>query len=391
MLYLLLTVMYSKRVESLPKYLFAELDELKNQALRAGKDVIDLGIGDPDLPTPPHIIKALYEAAKDPKTHGYPPYEGILPFREAVARWYKRVKGVSLDAEKEVIALIGSKEGIAHAPLAFINRGDIALVPDPGYPVYRNATALADGKHVAMPLTSENEFVPDIEKIAPSIAKKAALMFINYPNNPTAAIAGEDFFKHVIDFAEDNDIVVFHDYAYGDVTFDGYRAPSFLSVHGAKDVGVEFHSLSKTYNMTGWRIGFAVGNSDIIRGILKIKTNVDSGAFAAVQRAAIAALEGSQECVGKNIKTYEERRDAFLEGLDSLGLEYKKPKATFYVWASIPKGRPSVEYSRTLLEKAGIVATPGVGFGEHGEGYLRFALTKPVERIREAVKRMKEL
>lgn len=383
--------MYSKRVESLPKYLFAELDELKNNAIRAGRDVIDLGIGDPDLPTPPHITNALCEAAKDAETHGYPPYEGIQPFREAVAKWYRRVKGISLDAEKEVIALIGSKEGIAHAPLAFINRGDVALIPDPGYPVYRNSTTLADGKPVAMPLTSENEFVPDIEKIAPGIAKKAVLMFINYPNNPTAAVAGEGFFGQVIDFAKENDIIVFHDYAYGEVTFDGYRAPSFLSVRGAKDVGVEFHSLSKTYNMTGWRIGFAVGNSDIIRGILKIKTNVDSGAFAAVQRAAIAALEGSQECVGRSIKIYQERRDAFVEGLDSLGLRYKKPKATFYVWASIPRGRSSVEYSRMLLEKAGIVATPGVGFGEYGEGYLRFALTKPVERIREAVKRMKEV
>jgi LL-diaminopimelate aminotransferase len=296
---------------------------------------------------------------------------------------------VNLNPEDEVLTLIGSKEGIAHIPLAFLNPGDISLVPDPAYPVYNIGSILADGKPHKMPLLAENDFLPDLDAIPASIAKKAKLMFLNYPNNPTSAIAPLKFFEEVVDFANENDVIVIHDNAYSEMTFDGYKAPSFLNVSGAKDVGIEVHSLSKTYNMTGWRLGFAVGSHNILAGLGKVKTNVDSGAFGAVQEAGIAALTGSQDCVRETNRIYRERRDALLAGLKELGLEVKPPRATFYVWAHI-NGNSS-DFARMLLEKAGIVATPGIGFGEYGEGYIRFALTQPVDRIDEAVERMRKL
>ncbi len=383
--------MYADRINALPPYLFAAIDELKAEKLKQAINIIDLSIGDPDQPTPEHVVEALCDAVQDPSTHQYPSYEGMPSFREAVARWYDKRFDIKLDPEDEVLTLIGSKEGIAHLPLALINRGNIALVPDPAYPVYKIGTILADGVPHIMPLLAENGFKPNLDSIDAKIAKKAKLMFLNYPNNPTAAIADEKFFKEVVDFASDNDIIVCHDNAYSEVTYDGYRAPSFLQMKGAMEVGVEFHSLSKTYNMTGWRLGFAVGNAEILAGLGKVKTNVDSGVFRAVQMAGIAALKGPQDCAEKMRAVYRERRDVLIAGLKTLGMAVEQPKATFYVWAPVPHGHDSLDFSKLLLDKAGVVVTPGIGFGDYGEGYLRFALTKPVEQIKEAVGRMREL
>lgn len=382
--------MYAKRLKSLPPYLFAEIDEKKEKARKKGVDIIDLGVGDPDLPTPRHIIEALCEAAKDPANHSYPSYEGLLSFREAVAEWYDKRKHVRLNAEAEVLTLIGSKEGVAHALFAFLDANDIALIPDPGYPVYKNATILADGIPFSFPLLAERDFKPDLWNIKEEVVKKAKVMLLNYPNNPTACTVEKSFFKEVVDFAKENDIIVFHDNPYSEITYDGYEAPSFLAVEGAKDVGIEFNSLSKTYNMTGWRIGYAVGNSEILNGLRLMKTNIDSGTFQAIQIAGITALRGSQECVRRNIETYKERRDILVEGLKKAGLKAKKPKATFYVWAKIPEddGLSSIQFSMRLLEKAGVVVTPGVGFGENEEGFVRFSLCVDAKRIKEATERI---
>ncbi len=382
-------VVYADRINSLPPYLFAAIDKAKAEIIRKGIDVINLGIGDPDMPTPPHIVEAMKKAVANPKRHHYPSYEGMPAFREAAAKWYKRSMNVDLDPENEVLALIGSKEGIAHIPLAFLNPGDVSLVPDPAYPVYNIGSILADAKPYSMPLLADNDFLPDLDAIPKNVANKAKLIFLNYPNNPTSATATIKFFEEVVDFATQNEILVVHDNAYSEMTFEGYKAPSFLNVSGAKDIGIEMHSLSKTYNMTGWRIGFAVGNSEILAGLGKVKTNVDSGAFEAVQDAGIAALTGPQDCVHEMNRIYKERRDALLEGLYELGLEVRPPKATFYVWVHV-NGK-SLDFTKKLLEKAGIVATPGVGFGDYGEGYIRFALTQSVDRINEAVERMRRL
>jgi len=382
-------ITYADRINSLPPYLFAAIDKAKADTIKKGVDVINLGIGDPDMPTPPHIVEAMKKSLDNSARHRYPTYEGMPSFRNAAAQWYRKTMNVTLNPEDEVLTLIGSKEGIAHIPLAFLNPGDVSLVPDPGYPVYNIGTILASAKPFKMPLLAENEFLPDLDAIPENIAKKAKLMFLNYPNNPTSATASLKFFEEVVDYANENDIIVVHDDAYSEMTFDGYKAPSFLNVSGAKDVGIEMHSLSKTYNMTGWRLGFAVGNRDILAGLGKVKSNVDSGAFESVQEAGIAALTGPQDCVRDMNKIYRQRRDALLSGLIELGFDVKPPKATFYVWAHV-NGKAS-DFSTMLLEKAGIVATPGNGFGEYGEGYVRFALTQPVDRINEAVERMRKL
>ena len=383
--------MYSDRINKLPPYLFAAIDEAKEKIIKKGIDVIDLGVGDPDMPTPDHIIQALYISAKNATRHRYPSYTGMLSFREAAAKWYKDHLGIDLDPVTQVLALIGSKEGLAHAPLAFLNPGDIALVPDPAYPVYKIGTLFADARPYSMPLMEKNGFIPDLEAIPKDIVKQARLMFLNYPNNPTSAIVTEGFFDEVVEFARENDIIVIHDNAYSEMTYDGYIAPSFLQADGAMDVGIEFHSLSKTYNMTGWRIGFAVGNAQIISGLGKIKTNVDSGAFEAIQEAGIEAMQGPQDCISEMREIYAQRRDALMVGLKGLGIKVQPPKATFYIWAPVPDGYDSTSFSKLLLEEAGIVATPGIGFGEYGEGYIRFALTQSVDRINEAVKRMEQL
>ncbi|MCW3137614.1 MAG: LL-diaminopimelate aminotransferase [Methanophagales archaeon] len=383
--------MYAERINSLPPYLFADIDRKKREAENRGVDIIDMGVGDPDLPTPSHIVDALCKAAAEPANHRYPSYEGMFTFREAVADWYRRRKHVSLDPDSEVLTLIGSKEGIAHSTFAFLNPHDIALVPNPAYPVYKNAVIMADSIPFSMPLMEESGFKPDFERIDAEIAKSAKLMFLNYPNNPTAATADEEFFKEVVDFAYEHDIMVLHDNPYSELTFDGYEAPSFLRVNGAKEVGIEFNSLSKTYNMTGWRIGFAVGNHEILNGLRLVKTNIDSGTFQAIQIAGIAALTGSQDCIRANVAVYRARRDALVAGLKSAGIEASKPKATFYLWVRVPDGYSSMQFSMFLLERAGVVVTPGVGFGEYGEGFVRFSLCLGIERIKEACERIADI
>ncbi|RLB81386.1 MAG: LL-diaminopimelate aminotransferase [Deltaproteobacteria bacterium] len=381
----------AERLKRLPPYLFKEIDRQKEQVRAKGIDIIDLGVGDPDLPTPPHIIDALKRAASDPANHRYPSYSGMADFNAAVARWYQRRFNVDLDPSKEVVTLIGSKEGIAHIPLAFINTGDVALVASPGYPVYHIGTRFAGGEPYFMDLLKQNRFLPDLEAIPSEVAQKATMMFINYPNNPTAAVATKDFFERVVTFAMEYNVIVCHDAAYSEMAFDGYRPMSFLEVEGAKSVGIEFHSLSKTYNMTGWRIGFAVGCSDIISALGQVKSNIDSGAFQAVQIAGITALEGDQTCVEDMRQTYTERRDILVAGLRSIGLSVEKPRATFYLWVEVPQGYTSAGFASLLLTEAGIVTTPGNGFGTAGEGYVRMALTVGRERIREAVERIKDI
>ncbi len=386
-----MTVQIADRLKLLPPYLFKELDRLRDEVKAKGVDIIDFGVGDPDLPTPKHIIEALKKAVEDPSTHRYPSYSGMNDFRDSVARWYEKRFGVKLDPSSEVIVLIGSKEGIAHIPLAFVNPGDTVLVPSPSYPVYHTGTILAGGKSYFMPLTEDNNFLPDFSKIPEDVAVSAKLMFINYPNNPTSAVADEEFFKAVVEFARKYNIVVCHDAAYSELAFDGYKPMSFMEVDGAKEVGVEFHSLSKTYNMTGWRLGFAVGNSEVIQALGQVKSNIDSGAFNAIQMAGIAALESSQDCVKEMCDIYRERRDVLVQGLLDIGLKPIKPKATFYVWCRVPDGITSTEFSMKLLKDAGIVTTPGNGFGEPGEGFVRFALTVSKERTEEAIDRINKL
>jgi LL-diaminopimelate aminotransferase len=378
--------MYARRMGDLPPYLFARIDEMKARKISQGVDVIDLGVGDPDLPTPPHIVEALCTAARNPENHHYPSYAGLFAYREAVAEWYGKRFGVDLNPGSEVLALMGSKDGIAHIPEAFINPGDAVLAPSPGYPVYRTSTLFAEGKVHEMPLLAENDFLPRLDLIPKDVRKKARLMFINYPNNPTAAITIPGFFEEVVDFARENDILVVHDNAYSEIAFDGYRAPSFLSTDGAMEVGIEMHSLSKTYNMTGWRIGMACGNAEILAGLGRVKTNVDSGVFNAVQHAAITALLGPQKPVEDACRVYQERRDILVKGLSGLGYEVTPPKATFYVWMAV---EDCMAFAARMLDEAGIVVTPGIGFGKGGDGYVRFALTRSSERIKEAIERMR--
>ncbi|RLA92512.1 MAG: LL-diaminopimelate aminotransferase, partial [Deltaproteobacteria bacterium] len=340
-------------------------------------------------PTPQHIIKALKRAVDDPANHRYPTYSGMNDFKDVVAQWYKKRFNVKLDSETEVVSLIGSKEGLAHFPLAFVNPGEIVLVPTPAYPVYHISTLFAGGKSFFMPLVSENNFLPDLESIPHETASQARILFINYPNNPTSAVADMVFFDKVVEFARENEILICHDAAYTEMAFDGYQAPSFLEADGAMEVGIEFHSLSKTYNMTGWRIGFAVGNRKAIEALGTIKSNIDSGVFQAVQLAGIEALRGDQACVREMVQVYAERRDLMVKGLRDAGYEVESPKATFYLWVRVPEGHTSTKVATRLLEDAGLVVTPGNGFGEPGEGYFRIALTQKRERLAEAVQRIK--
>jgi len=380
----------AERLKKLPPYLFKELDRKKTELRARGVDIIDLGVGDPDLPTPDHIIEAMKDALENPDNHRYPSYSGMNDLKDAVSKWFERRFGVQVSPETEVVSLIGSKEGLAHLPLAFIDPGDVALIPSPAYPVYHIATMFAGGESFFMPLKSENNFLPDLEAIPSEVIRHAKLMFLNYPNNPTSAVAGHGFFEQVVRFAEKHSILVCHDAAYTEMAFDGYRPPSFLEVDGAKDVGLEFHSLSKTYNMTGWRIGFAVGNQALIEGLGAIKSNIDSGVFQAIQVAGIKALTHDQSCVKEMVEVYTRRRDLMVNGLKEIGFEVESPKATFYLWIKIPKGYTSAQLTTKLLEK-GVVVTPGNGFGEPGEGYVRIALTQKRSRLEEAVQRMKNI
>lgn len=377
----------AERIKKLPPYLFAEIDRLKDEVGRKGVDIIDLGVGDPDIPTPKEIIEVAKKALEDPKNHQYPSYAGMYEFRKAVADWYKRRFNVELNANNEVVSLIGSKEGIAHLPIAFVNPGDYVLVPNPGYPVYPVATMFAGGKSYEMPLKHENGFLPDLESIDKSILRKTKLMFIGYPNNPTSAVADENFYRSVVEMARKYNFIVASDNAYSEICYDGYEPISFLKVDGAKEVGIEFHSLSKTFNMTGWRIGFAVGNKDIINGLGKAKTNIDSGIFQAVQIAGAYALNNAESLNAPIRKIFADRRSQMYKALKDAGFEFDMPRATFYFWVKVPNGFTSSEFAKKMLEEKGIVVTPGNGFGEIGEGYFRISITSP--RIKEAVERLK--
>ena len=380
----------ARRMRSIPPYLFADLDR-KRAALRAkGVDVISLGIGDPDLPTPPHIVAALVEAARNPATHAYPPYEGTLEFRQAVAAWYGRRFGVSLDPEHEVLTLIGSKEGLAHVPWVFLDPGDVALVSDPGYPVYATATLMAEGEPYAVPLDRDRGWLPDLTAIPDAVARKAKVFFLNYPNNPTAATADLAFFTDLAAFARRHSVLVVHDNTYSEIAYDGYRPPSFLEAPGAKEVGIEFHSLSKTYCMTGWRLGLAVGNREAVQALATLKTNIDSGQFMAIQAAGVAALTGPQDVVRERVAKWEHRRNMAVAGLRATGLDVPIPRATFYLWVTVPAGFDSVGFAAYLLEQAGVMVTPGVGYGQRGSGHVRLSLTVPDERVAEAIQRIRD-
>ncbi len=379
----------AQRLATLPPYLFARIEQKVAELKEKGVDVINLGVGDPDRPTPEHIVAALKRHVDDPENHRYPTSAGMLSFRAAVARWYQRRFGVALDPAREVVTLIGSKEGIAHISFCFLEPGDVALVPDPGYPVYAIGAALAGAEVFPLPLRPERGFLPDLGAIPGEVARRARMLFLNYPNNPTGAVASRRFFEEVVEFARQYDIIVCHDNAYSEITFDGYRAPSFLEVPGAKEVGIEFHSLSKTYNMTGWRLGWAAGNSEVVQALATLKSNLDSGVFQAVQHAGIAALEGPQEVVAEMCRLYQERRDLVVAELEELGWKIIPPRGAIYVWAPVPPGFDSTSFAEAVLEKAAVVLTPGSGYGAQGEGYFRIALTVEKERFREAFARIR--
>lgn len=377
-------------MQSLPPYLFARIEQKIAEAKAKGIDIINLGIGDPDQPTPKHIIDRMARSIYDSANHQYPTSVGLLEYRQAIANWYRSRFGVELDPKTEVVSLLGSKEGIAHISFAYLNKGDITLVPDPGYPVYGIGNLLAGGESYIMPLLEENGFLPVLEDIPSDIARKAKLMFINYPNNPTGAIANLDFFSKVVDFARSYDILVCHDGPYSEIAYDGLKPPSFLEAPGAKEVGIEFHSLSKTYNMTGWRIGWAAGNRDAIEVLGRIKSNIDSGVFQAIQYAGIEALEGPQDCVAEMRRIYQERRDIAIAGFERLGWKVKPPQGSIYFWVPVPQGHTSASFAELILEKAGVIITPGNGYGQYGEGYFRIALTVDKTRMVEAFDRIEK-
>ncbi len=380
----------SERLEKIPPYLFAEIDRKIAEAKAKGIDIISLGIGDPDTPTLPPVVEEMHKAIDNPKNHDYPPYNGTEQFRKAACNWMKERFGVELDADKEMLCNIGSKEAIAHIFFAFVDKGDYTLVPDPGYPVYHNATIFAGGTPYQMPLLEENGYLPEFDKIPEDIAKKSKIMFLNYPNNPTGAVADLEFFKKAVDFCKKYDILLCSDMAYSEMTYDGYKAPSVLQVEGGKDVAIEFYSHSKSYNMTGWRVGFVCGNADAVKALGTIKNNIDSGTFKAIQQAATAAFNVDKKYIEDLNKMYQERRDAAEKGFGELGWKLKPSKATFYLWLPVPKGMTSEEFVTVMLEKAHVVVPPGNGYGSYGEGYFRVALTKDVDTIKECIRRMKE-
>jgi len=380
------------RLKKLPPYLFAKIDKIKQEEMAKGRKLIALGIGDPDLPTPKFVIDKLYAAAQKPENHQYPSYWGMQEFRAAVARWYERRFNVILNPKNEVLTLIGSKEGIAHIPLAFVNPGEAVLVPDPGYPVYSAATHFAGGIPKFFSLRAENHFLPDFNELEALVKSgpKVKMMFLNYPNNPTSASASLEFFVEVVKFAKKHQIIVCHDNAYSELYYDGKKPPSFLEASGARDVGVEFHTLSKTMNMTGWRVGFVVGNQKIIDGLAQVKTNIDSGAFNAVQEAAIEALDHGESYCNEFRSIYQKRRDILIPALQAIGLKCEKPDATFYAWARLPQGRKSEEFILDLIRTKGIVGTPGNGFGEAGEGYVRFTFCSDISVLKQVAEALKE-
>ncbi|OQA57361.1 MAG: LL-diaminopimelate aminotransferase [Candidatus Omnitrophica bacterium ADurb.Bin277] len=385
-----LTIEPTGRLQKLPPYLFAEIDRKKRELIAKGKDVIDLGVGDPDIPTPDFIVRALQKAAENPKNHRYALDQGMPELREAICDWFLERFQVKLDADKEILPLIGSKEGIGHLPLAVINPGQVCLIPDPGYPVYRSGTLFAEGIPYTMPLLEQNHYLPDFSAIPADVLKNAKLMFLNYPNNPTSQVATRAFFEEAVKFAHQHKILIAHDAAYSEMTYDGYKSPSILELPGAKEVAVELFSLSKTYNMTGWRIGFAVGHPQALSLLAKVKSNLDSGIFQAVQIAGIAALKEGAEALQQNLKIYRERRDLLIGGLNQLGFKVDPPRATFYCWIPVPPGYTSAELCLKFLEEMNIVVTPGNGFGPNGEGYFRISLTVAESRLMEALDRIRK-
>lgn len=381
----------SERLKRLPPYLFVQIDKAKRRAIDKGKDIIDLGIGDPDHPTPRFIVDALYRASCDPANQKYALDGGLPGLRIRIAKWYKTRFNVALDPETEILPLIGSKEGIAHLPLAFINKGDVGLVPDPCYPPYKSGVIFAGGEVHMLPLLRENAFLPDLGRIKKSVLNRARLLYLNYPNNPTAATCDGSFFKDAVRFAEKNNVIVCHDAAYSELSFDNARMPSFLETDGAKDVGCEFHSFSKIFNMTGWRLGFVSGSARIIAALAKVKANIDSGIFNAIQVAGIEALKEIDKITKASVSLYEKRRNTLVEGLNGAGWKVAKPKATFYIWAPVLKGYTSATLAKKILEKSDIIVTPGNGFGPSGEGFVRMALTVSEPRLAQAVQRIKKL
>ncbi|MBD2196084.1 MULTISPECIES: pyridoxal phosphate-dependent aminotransferase [Calothrix] len=382
---------FAKRLEKIPPYLFAEINRKGNELVAQGVDIINLAVGDPDRPTPAHILQVMHEAIDNPSTHNYPPYQGTQAFREAAAKWMERRFGVAgLNPNTEVVSSIGSKEAIHNTFLAFVEAGDYTLIPDPGYPVYRTATLFAGGEPYTMPLKAENQFLPDLTAIPEEVARQAKLLWINYPNNPTGALATIEFFEELVAFCKQYGILLCHDNAYSEMAYDGYKPPSILQIPGAKDVAIEFHSLSKSYNMTGWRIGFVVGNAMGIKGLTQVKSNVDSGVFKAIQVSAIAAYSTDESELQSVISVYQNRRDIIVKGLQSLGWPIQAPKATLYVWVPVPSGYTSTEFVNLLLDKCGILVPPGNGYGAAGEGFFRIALTISDERMHEAIQRLKD-
>ncbi|MDD5338123.1 MAG: LL-diaminopimelate aminotransferase [Dehalococcoidales bacterium] len=367
----------ARRIEALKPYLFVEINKKIAEKRARGEEVISFAIGDPDIPTPPHVIKKLCETAQDPANHRYPESEGLPELHVAIADWYKKRFDVTLDPTTEVLPLIGSKEGIGHIAFCFIDSGNIALVPDPAYPVYAIGTQLAGGRPYYMPLTEENNFLPDLKNIKDFILKDTRILWLNYPNNPTGAVAGLDFFQQAVEFAKQHDILVCHDGPYSEVAYDNYVPNSFMQTDGAKDIGIEFHSLSKTYNMTGWRIGMAVGNAEAIKALRTIKSNLDSGIPQAIQYMAIEALNGPQDSISEHNVIYQRRRDLIIEVLEKIGVKAIPPKASLYIWAKVPDGYNSVEFTADLLDQVSVAVTPGIGYGPSGEGYVRLSLTIP--------------
>ncbi len=384
---------FSSRLLNLPPYIFEKLEKMKSEYIKSNSNVIDFGVGDPDFPTQSSIVNAMKKHLDKPENHHYPSFQGEIELREQISLWYKKNYGVELDPESEVMILLGSKEGIAHLPMALLNEGDYALVPDPGYPAYLTSIILAGGNPHLMPLKRENNYFPMIEDIPADIARKSKLMFLNYPNNPTSAIAEKESYSSIIKFAEKNNIVVAQDFAYSELTFDGRKAISFLSVEGSKNVGVEFHSFSKMFAMTGWRLGFVVGNKEILKALGKLKSCIDSGVFKAIQYAGIEAMTGSMDNLEMMKKEYSLRRDILAKGLEKLGWDFDLPSATYYFWVRIPNKYKmnSIEFSEYLLKEKGLIVTPGCGFGEMGEGHIRIAINLPVCQIEEAIRRLETL
>jgi len=385
------TVAGAKRLGRIPPYLFAEIDRKVQEKKRAGVDVISLGIGDPDLPTPGRIVSVLQETASDPANHRYPSYFGLAELRESIARWYSERSGVELDPGSEVLPTLGSKDGISHVPLALVDPGDVVLAPDPGYTVYVTGAIMAGADPYVMPLTESNQWLPDLDAIPDEVARRARLMWLNYPNNPTAATADRGFLERAVEFCTRHDIILCHDAPYSEIAFGGYKPLTLFEIPGAKEIGLEFHSLSKTYNMTGWRVGWVCGRADLVGLIGQLKTNIDSGIFQAVQWAAVEALNGGEEETRAANEVYARRHHLVADTLNSIGWNIKPSRATFYVWAPVPKGYDSIGFASHVLDEVGVNITPGVGFGAHGEGYFRLSVTAPDARLEQAMARMRKL